>query len=158
MSVPTEHLLKTARTAAVNAGNLLRESAGNLNRHQVGMKGAGDYVTELDCQSEDIIIRTIKDSFPDHVIHAEESGKENQQSDYTWIIDPLDGTANYVQGVPVYGISIACLVKNRIMAGVIYDPERDEYVDLSSRDLQKVEDYRIIFTLEKNRDIIKEAV
>ncbi len=126
MSVRTEHLLKTAKTAAANAGEHLRESLGRLNRHQVGMKGAGDYVTELDHQSEDIIIRTIKASFPDHIIHAEESGKENQQSDYTWIIDPLDGTANYVQGIPVYGISIACLVKNRIMAGVIYDPERDE--------------------------------
>jgi myo-inositol-1(or 4)-monophosphatase len=90
------------------------------------MKGMGDYVTDLDRRSEEAIIQKIKAHFPDHIIHAEESGVDSRDSKYRWIIDPLDGTANYVQGIPVYGISIALLREGNIVLGVVYHPERDE--------------------------------
>jgi myo-inositol-1(or 4)-monophosphatase len=126
MTIGTDHLLHTAKIAAQSAGKHLKKTFGHLNQRQVGLKGIGDYVTDLDRQSENIIIQVIKASFPDHGIHAEESGKEDQQSEYRWIVDPLDGTANYVQGIPLYGVSIACLIQNQVTVGVIYDPERDE--------------------------------
>jgi myo-inositol-1(or 4)-monophosphatase len=126
MTGKSHQLLHTAQEAARLAGHILMKSFGRLKSIQVGLKGMGDYVTDLDHESERAIIETIKRSYPDHLIHAEESGKGHTQSDYTWFIDPLDGTANYVQCIPVYGVSIACMIQKEITIGVIYYPDRDE--------------------------------
>ena len=126
MSPEDAAFLETAREAARLAGEVLSREFGRLRMSQIGIKGRGDYVTELDCRSEEIIIEHIKKSFPGHIIHAEESGEEHRDSAYRWLVDPLDGTANYVQGIPMYGVSIAVLSGVEIRVGVVYDPERDE--------------------------------
>lgn len=85
-----------------------------------------DLVTEVDYLCEKIIREKIEKKFPDHNIMGEEEGKTERHSDYTWIVDPLDGTNNYAIGYPVYAVSIALQFKNEIVLGVIYLPERDE--------------------------------
>lgn len=119
-------MLNTAVTAAQEAGTLLRDGYKRLSDGQISLKGKGDYVTDLDRQSEDIIIRIIKSAFPDHGIIAEESGTESRDANIRWIIDPLDGTANYVRGIPVFAVSIGIMTGNELTAGVIYNPIPDE--------------------------------
>lgn len=94
-----------------------------------------DLVTEVDYLCEKIIREKIEEKFPDHNILGEEEGKSEKNSDYTWIVDPLDGTNNYAIGYPVYAVSIALQFKNEIVLGVIYLPERDElYYAIKDRD------------------------
>lgn len=119
-------MLETAREAAQCGGDILMQEFGKLTDLQIDLKGKGDYVTELDRRSEKAIIGRIKEDFPGHIIQAEESGEEIQKSSYRWIIDPLDGTANYVQGIPVYGVSVALKKESDILIGVVYYPDRDE--------------------------------
>jgi myo-inositol-1(or 4)-monophosphatase len=119
-------MLETAKEASRIGGKILLKEFGKLRRSQIGLKGMGDYVTELDHLSEQAIIKKIKADFPDHVIHAEESGVEDKKSPYGWFIDPLDGTANYVQGIPLFGVSIAVMKEKEIIIGVVYYPDRDE--------------------------------
>jgi len=88
--------LETAIEAAQKAGVILTEHYGKLKSGQISLKGARDYVTEIDQLSEKEIIQTLKSKFPDHSILAEESGEESHNSDYQWILDPLDGTVNYI--------------------------------------------------------------
>ncbi len=85
-----------------------------------------DLVTDVDYLCEKIIREEIEEKFPNHNILGEEEGKAEKNSDYTWIVDPLDGTNNYALGYPVYSVSIALQFKDRIILGVIYLPERDE--------------------------------
>jgi len=118
--------LDTAKEAARIGGAVLSKEFGKLQKSQINLKGRGDYVTDVDRRSEQAIIQKIRAHFPDHIIHAEESGKENRRSPYRWLIDPLDGTANYIQKIPVYAISIALIEDNEIITGVVFDPNRDE--------------------------------
>ena len=93
----------------------------------IGTKGHNDFVTNIDRESEQIIIQTLRDKYPDHSIIAEESGSAgNAESDYEWVIDPLDGTANFTRQIPHFCVSIACLHKGRIEHGVVIDPVREE--------------------------------
>ncbi len=85
-----------------------------------------DLVTEIDKKSEELIIGKIKALYPDHAILAEETGKQDKDSDYLWVIDPLDGTNNYAQGIPIFVISIALQYKEESVLGVIYAPYLDE--------------------------------
>jgi myo-inositol-1(or 4)-monophosphatase len=119
-------LIAKAKEAAQIGGEILLKGFRRLKKDQVRMKGAGDYVTELDHRSEEAIIRHIKQSFPDHRIHAEESGEDLTESRYRWYIDPLDGTTNYVHGVPVFSVSIAAAVDGEVVAGVVLDPTHKE--------------------------------
>jgi myo-inositol-1(or 4)-monophosphatase len=122
---PSE-LLKTATEAALEGGEILNRGFRRLKKDQVKLKGAGDFVTELDHRSEEAVIRRIRRSFPGHVIQAEESGVAEGESDYRWYIDPLDGTNNYVHGIPVYSVSIAVSRDNEMVAGVVFDPAHQE--------------------------------
>ena len=122
----TQRMLETAKEAAQCGGEILMQEFGKLTDSQIDLKGKGDYVTELDRRSEQAIIGRIKEDFSGHIIQAEESGEEIQKSSYRWIIDPLDGTANYVQGIPVYGVSIALKKRDVVLMGVVYYPDRDE--------------------------------
>ena len=126
MTEEPHRMLQTATEAARIGGAILLQEFGNLRESQVGLKGKGDYVTELDRRSEQAIVQRIKKTFPDHAFLAEESGEEARNSPYRWIVDPLDGTANYVQSIPIYGISIALMKDAEILTGVIYDPNREE--------------------------------
>ncbi len=120
-------MIEAAARAAKHAGSILRESFRRQSDYHVDLKGIGDYVTNLDREAENIIIQEIKKDFPDHSICAEESGLNLHSSESpVWYIDPLDGTANYVHGIPVFAVSIACEVNGILETGVIYDPFHDE--------------------------------
>ncbi len=121
-----EHALDIASEAAVESGSLLMNAFQNLEAGQISLKGMGDYVTDLDLRSEELIKRKIRQAFPGHRIVAEESGSELGTSPYTWYIDPLDGTANFVQGIAVFSVSIALSFEGKMIMGVVYDPYREE--------------------------------
>lgn len=118
-------MLNIAVRAARNAGELIQRSSANIRHISVTQKGKYDFVSEVDFKAEQEIIRVIHGAFPDHGILAEESGK-SRQSDYVWVIDPLDGTTNFLHGFPQYAVSIALKIRDRLELGVIYDPSRDE--------------------------------
>jgi myo-inositol-1(or 4)-monophosphatase len=122
---PMHPMLNIAVRAARSAGEIINRSAENVGRLQINYKSKNDYATEVDRMAEQEIIRIIKAAFPDHAILAEESG-EHKGNDYVWIIDPLDGTTNFLHGFPQFAVSIALKLKDRIEIGVIYDPLRDE--------------------------------
>ena len=86
-------------------------------------KGRNDLVTRADHESEAAILGEIRRRFPEHSILAEEGGASGGQADYQWIVDPLDGTSNFYQGLPIWGISVACRHRDEMVAGVILDPE-----------------------------------
>ncbi|MBI4313524.1 MAG: inositol monophosphatase, partial [Candidatus Omnitrophica bacterium] len=115
-----------AMEAARAAGQLLLDSLGKLRQSQVRAKGISDYVTDLDKAAERLILKIIQKRFPDHGVMAEESGQANSKSPYRWIIDPLDGTTNYIHQFPAFCVSIGLSRENELQVGVIYDPLRDE--------------------------------
>lgn len=118
-------MLNIAIRAARNAGDLIQRSSQNLDNVHIDQKGRNDYASEVDRMAEHEIIKVIRTAFPDHAILAEESG-EHPGNDYVWVIDPLDGTTNFLHGFPQYAVSIALKNKNKLELGVIYDPIRDE--------------------------------
>jgi myo-inositol-1(or 4)-monophosphatase len=121
-------LLNIATSAAQKAGEIISRHAEQLENVRFSEKSENDFVSEVDLKCEQVIIDTIHKAHPDHAILAEESGRKNDhaESEYTWIIDPLDGTKNYLHGFPFYSVSIAVQHKDRIIHGVIYDPLRQE--------------------------------
>lgn len=119
-------LLNTAVKAARRAGEIAIRQLKRLDEVQVHSKGINDFVTQVDEAAENSIISTIQEYYPDHAFLAEESGKQGQ-SDYTWIIDPLDGTTNFIHGLPIFAVSIALRIKGRMSIGVVYDPNRQEF-------------------------------
>lgn len=118
-------MLNIAIRAARVAGDLIQRSADNVNQLTISKKSKSDFVTEVDRMAEQEIIKIIKSAYPEHSILAEESGK-TEGNHYTWVIDPLDGTTNFIHGYPQYAVSIALKNKNKTEVGVIYDPLRDE--------------------------------
>ena len=118
-------LLNVAVMAARSAGNALIRKLNNLEKLKVEKKGHNDFVSDADHAAEAAVIRTVQRHYPDHAFLAEESGVSGD-SDHVWIIDPLDGTTNYLHGFPVFAVSIAVQVKGRIEHGVVYDPLRQE--------------------------------
>ncbi len=118
-------LLNVAVMAAHRGGDTLVRSLNKLHRIKVEQKGRNDFVSEADRTAERAIIDTILKHYPDHAILAEESGRHGE-SDHVWVIDPLDGTTNFLHGFPVFCVSIALLVNGRQEHGVIYDPLRQE--------------------------------
>ena len=118
-------MLNIAVRAARNAGDLIQRSSQNIEKLTIDHKSRNDYASEVDRAAEQEIIKIIRTAFPDHAILAEESG-EHKGNDYVWIIDPLDGTTNFLHGFPQYAVSIALKHKNKLEIGVIYDPIRDE--------------------------------
>ncbi len=119
-------LLNIALEAANKAGKIIIQSMDRLDRIKVEEKSKNDFVTEVDRRSEQAIIDIIHRSYPEHGIIAEESGSTNTESDFIWIIDPLDGTNNYVHGFPHFAVSIGVQIRGRLEHGLIYDPIRQE--------------------------------
>jgi myo-inositol-1(or 4)-monophosphatase len=121
-------MLNVAIKAARAAGVIINRAALDVESVRVSQKMANDFVTEVDQASENIIIDTLLTAYPDHGILAEESGQTrgNPQSENIWIIDPLDGTTNFIHGFPFYCISIALQSKGRIEQAVVYDPTRND--------------------------------
>jgi myo-inositol-1(or 4)-monophosphatase len=121
-------MLNMAIKAARAAGAIINRAALDIEAVRVSQKQSNDFVTEVDQAAENAIIETLLTAYPDHGILAEESGQSrgNPQSDHVWIIDPLDGTTNFIHGFPVYCVSIALEVRGRIEQGVVYDPTRND--------------------------------
>lgn len=118
-------LLNIAVRAARRAGELIVRSLNRLDGLQVSAKSRNDFVSEVDHAAEREIIATIRKSYPHHAFLAEESGASGA-GDTVWIIDPLDGTTNFLHGNPVFAVSIACQTKGRLEHAVVYDPMRQE--------------------------------
>ena len=118
--------LATAANAAQRAGEFISANRGKLTASDVSLKQAFDFVTRVDTETERIIIEVIRESFPTHHFLAEESIHEIETDDFRWIIDPLDGTTNYIHGFPLSAVSIALQYNREIIAGVIFDPFRNE--------------------------------
>ena len=117
--------LNTAVKAARLAGRVITYNAAQLDRLTITAKGHADFVSEVDQQAEQAIIHAIRENYTDHAIYAEESGK-SAGNDFEWIIDPLDGTTNYLHGIPQYAVSIALREKGALKVAVIFDPMKDE--------------------------------
>lgn len=121
-------LANIAVSASRSAGHVIMRHLRQGRPLGVQSKGANDYVTEADREAEAAIIETIREKYPEHAILAEESGaiEGTPDSDVEWIIDPLDGTTNFIHGIPHFAVSIAVRVRGRVEHGVIYDPFKDE--------------------------------
>ncbi len=113
--------------AAEKASRALIRDFGEIEKLQVSIKGPTDFVSNADLKAEKIIIEELKKARPYYSIISEEDGSENNKDkDHTWIIDPIDGTTNFLHGVPHFAISIALKYGNEIISGLIYDPIKDE--------------------------------
>ena len=140
-------MLNVAIKAARRAGTIINRASLNLERLQIARKQQNDFVTEVDQAAEQAIIETLQTAYPGHHFLAEESGRLNtvgevvgtsswdeiledaahrEEDQYVWVIDPLDGTTNFIHGFPQYAVSIALAINGMIAHAVIYDPTRDE--------------------------------
>lgn len=122
-------MLNIALRAARSAGELIIRSTERLDAIAVNEKEAKDYVSEVDRAAEQTIINVLRKAYPNHGILGEEGGSlagSGEGADYVWIIDPLDGTTNFLRGVPHYAVSIACKYKGRLEHAVVVDPIRQE--------------------------------
>ena len=118
-------MLNIAVRAARRAGTVINRALNRLGDVRVDTKGHRDYVTEIDRESERTIVQTLLTAYPNHAILAEESGEQGS-SEFLWVIDPLDGTTNFVHGYPHFSVSIALKVRGELDQAVIFDPVRDE--------------------------------
>lgn len=121
-----EPLLNIAVNAARQAGDIIIRYMDQIDRLKITEKTLHDYFSDVDVKAEQSIISTIHKAYPGHSIMAEESGNHEGEEEIVWIIDPLDGTSNYLHGFPFFCVSIAVKIKGRIEHGVIYDPLRHE--------------------------------
>ena len=128
MSGNLHPMLNVAIKAARAAGAIINRAALDVESVRVSVKQTNDFVTEVDQKAEEAIIDTLLTAYPTHGILAEESGSEHgtQGSDFVWIIDPLDGTTNFIHGFPVYCVSIALAVRGKVEQAVVYDPTRND--------------------------------
>jgi myo-inositol-1(or 4)-monophosphatase len=124
MAMQISSYLETAVSAARAAGELLRTHFGAVL--EVNEFAAHDIKLELDVRSQELITRRLLERFPEHAIYGEEGLAGNQESDFQWIVDPIDGTVNFFYSIPHFCISIALRERGEIIVGVIYDPMRDE--------------------------------
>jgi myo-inositol-1(or 4)-monophosphatase len=120
-------MLNTAVSAAREAGRVTTRAWGRTDRMNTREKARNDWVSDVDLSAEQAIVQTLQRAYPDHTIMAEEGGQlSGADSDYVWIIDPLDGTTNYLREIPQYAISIALRYKGRLEQAVVYDPLKEE--------------------------------
>ena len=128
MSQALHPMLNIAIKAARSAGAIINRASLDLDLLKINTKGPNDFVSEVDQAAEQAIIETILTAYPGHGILAEESGRAHgaRDSDYVWIIDPLDGTTNFLHGFPVYAVSIALAFRGQVQQAVVYDPTRND--------------------------------
>jgi myo-inositol-1(or 4)-monophosphatase len=126
-------MLNTAIKAARRAGSIINRASLDLERLNVARKGPKDYVTEVDRAAEDAIIDILRTAYPDHAFLGEETGEHHAEGaprpgapDFQWVIDPLDGTTNFIHGFPNYAVSIALVQRGQTTHAVVYDPSRNE--------------------------------
>lgn len=151
-----EPIVNIAVKAALAAGNTILRALDRLGTVKVSEKSPNDYVTEVDQQVERDIIAIIQKAYPSHQILGEESGTTaatgKKTEDFTWIIDPIDGTRNFIHGFPQFAVSIAVSYKNKIEHGVIYDPVRQELFSASRGKGARLNDHRIRVSANKSME------
>lgn len=145
-------LLSIAVNAARRAGDIITRHAGRIDRLTIRTKEHNDFVTQVDQLAEEAIIHTIRKAHPDHAILAEESGLQGRHDEFLWIIDPLDGTTNFLHGFPVFSVSIALKCRGRLEHAVIYDPMRQELFTASRGEGAQVDGKRMRVTAQKSLD------
>ncbi len=119
-------MLNTAVKAARKAGSIITRASFDVDKLTVRRKQQNDFVSEVDDAAEDAIISMLRDAYPDHGFLGEESGYKDRDAEYLWVIDPLDGTTNFLHGVPQYCVSIGLLHKGVPQQAVVFDPNRNE--------------------------------
>ncbi|NPB06752.1 MAG: inositol monophosphatase [Aquificae bacterium] len=120
-----ERLVRVAKAAALAGGQVLKEHFRKVKREQIEEKAEKDFVTFVDKTSEEVIREVIKAHFPEHALVGEEEGKSFTGSPYCWYLDPLDGTKNYLKGLPLFAVSVGVTYENRPVAGAVYLPYFD---------------------------------
>ncbi len=141
-------ILNIAVKAARRAGDLIVKSLSRLDSLDVSSKGRNDFVTDIDRAAEQDIIATIRRMYPEHAILAEESGRSGRDENL-WIIDPLDGTTNFLHGNPVFAVSIAFERRGRLEHAVVYDPLRQEFFTASRGEGAQLEGRKIRVSKQK---------
>jgi len=141
-------MLNIAVKAARRAGSIINRAALDRTQLEIRAKRANDFVTQVDKAAESAVIDIIRQAFPGHAILAEESGSlegrsSSGKADYLWIIDPLDGTTNFIHGFPQYCVSIALQHRGAVQHGVIYDPSKNELFTASKGRGAFLDDRRI---------------
>ncbi len=138
-------MLTIAVKAARRAGRIINQASQNLDALTVSKKSHSDYVSEVDGMAEEAIIKVLSTAYPEHAILAEEGGSrgDSKKSDYQWIIDPLDGTTNFLHGFPKYSVSIAVKFRGVLTHAVVYDPNNNELFTASRGSGAYLNDYRI---------------
>lgn len=145
MNPTTNIAIRAARTA----GSIQMRYLNRLDTVKVAEKQTNDYISEVDQASEEAIIETIRKAYPSHAILAEESGATGKD-DFQWIIDPLDGTTNYLHGFPQFSISIALMHRGKLESAVVYDPMRDEMFTADRGNGAQLNDRRLRVTDRKS--------
>ena len=135
-------ILNIAVRAAREAAVIMIRNLNRIERLEVLQKRHNEFVSQVDRLAEEAIIGVIKEYYPEHSILAEESGKSGDH-EYEWIIDPLDGTTNYLHGFPVFSVTIAVMLKGQLEHGVVYDPLRQELFTASRGQGAQLDDRRI---------------
>ena len=115
-----------AIAAGRRAGDLLRDRFRERTPLRVELKGLHDFVTEVDREAERAVLSHIREHCPDHAIMSEEGSPETAVADYRWVVDPLDGTTNFIHGVPTFAVSVALEDREGLLAAAIHDPIRGE--------------------------------
>ena len=142
--------------ACFKASKVLIRDFGEIENLQVSMKGPGDFVTASDKKVEKILIEELQKARPDYEILSEESGKIGKKnSEFRWIIDPIDGTTNYLHGIPHFAISIGLEKKDEIICGIIFDPIKNEFFTAEKGNGSYMNNRRIRVS---SRSILKEAM
>jgi len=119
-------MLNTAVKAARKAGAIISRASFDIDKLTVRRKRQNDFVSEVDHAAEDAILSILRDAYPDHGVLAEESGARDAKAEYVWVVDPLDGTTNFLHGFPQYCVSIGLLHRGTLQQGVVFDPNRNE--------------------------------
>jgi myo-inositol-1(or 4)-monophosphatase len=136
-------MLNIAVRAARVAGTIISRGFENQSDLMTQAKGDNDYVTRIDKEAEQAIISKIKQSYPEHSFVGEEGGLVAGDDDYKWIIDPLDGTTNFIKGIPHFAVSIALMHKGRLDQAVVFDPIRSELFTASKGAGAQLNGFRI---------------
>ena len=120
----TDKFKKVAAGAAVSAGNFIAKNVGKIK--SIRYKGETNIVTDIDKEAERRVVNEIRKSYPRHNFLAEEKIYQKRESDFTWIIDPIDGTTNFLHGFPFFCVSVALAYREKVIVGVVYDPSKNE--------------------------------
>lgn len=149
-------MVNIALRAARSAGEIMIRASENADRISIENKGTNDFVTEVDRAAEAEIITQLKKAYPQHSFLCEESGFiQGEDKEYTWVIDPLDGTTNFIYGIPHYSVSIACLKNGKVEHAVVLDPVRDEEFTATRGNGAQLNGHRIRVT---NRKVLNGAL